>query len=124
MYMRFEVRKAMRVPIDLVSACWDEPVELKASDFSPRGLFVRTGVLALDRGEPVVISFRMGPGKREVSLFGEVARVSAQRRGGDLGDAGIGIRFVDTRPIDRIRLREWLRGVPPPLPPRRPCPVN
>ena len=115
MRTRFEVRKAARLPVEVISAEWDEPVTLTTSDMSPRGCFIRTGVL-VDEGEEVVIAFRLGEGGEEMLLFGEVARVAIQRRRSDVGATGFGIRFTDIRAMDRIRIRERLRGVPPPLP--------
>jgi len=119
MHARYEMRRAMRVPVELVSADWDEPVTLTSSDLSPRGCFLPSNVL-LERGTPVVVSFRIGRDAAEWTLFGEVVRVSAWRRRTDAFAGGFGVRFVGTRAMERLRLRERLRGVPPPLPRRLP----
>jgi hypothetical protein len=115
MRSRFEVRKAIRLPMEVIMADWDEPVELSTSDLSPRGCFVRSGVL-VDDGEPVVVSLRLSGSDEEMLIFGEVARVAFHRRRQDVGPSGFGIRFTDTKPMQRVRIRERLRGVPPPLP--------
>lgn len=117
MYVRYEMRRAVRIPVELISPDWDEPVTLTSADLSPRGCYLPSRVL-LERGTPVVLSFRLGSDPAEWTLFGEVVRVSAWRRVTDRHDGGFGVRFVGTRPMDRLRLRERLRGVPPPLPRR------
>lgn len=118
MYARYEMRRALRVPVELVSPEWDEPVTLTSADLSPRGCFLPSRVL-LERGTPVVVSFRLGADAAEWTLFGEVVRVSAFRRRSDPYAGGFGVRFVGTRAMERLRLRERLRGVPPPLPRRQ-----
>jgi hypothetical protein len=122
MYVRHEIRRAVRVPVELVCADWDEPVRLETADLSPRGCFVPSRLL-MEQGTPVVVSFRIGEGGEEWTVFGEVSRVASWRRRSDPHEAGMGVRFLGTRPWDRIRIRERLRGVPPPLPRRRPPPL-
>jgi len=117
MYARYEVRRAMRIPVELICADWDEPVVLTTADLSPRGCFLPSRVL-IDQGTPVVVTFRLGRDGAEWSLFGEVSRVSSWRRRSDPYRTGLGVRFVSTRPWERLRLRERLRGVPPPIPAR------
>jgi hypothetical protein len=120
MYVRYEVRRATEVPVELVCGEWDEPVTLTTTDLSPRGCFLGSHVL-VEPGTPVVVSFRLagsGYEAAEWTLFGEVTRVSSGRRRTDPGRAGLGVRFVGTRPWERLRIRERLHGVPPPLPPR------
>jgi len=117
MYVRYEMRRAMRIPVELMTPDWDEPVTLTSADLSPRGCYLPSRVL-LERGTPVVVSFRLGSDAAEWTLFGEGVRVSAWRRLTDRHDGGFGVRFVGTRAMDRLRLRERLRGGPPPLPRR------
>ncbi|MBI5487715.1 MAG: PilZ domain-containing protein [Deltaproteobacteria bacterium] len=112
----------MRVPVELVCADWDEPVRLETADLSPRGCFLPARVL-VEQGTPVVVSFRIGDGGDEWTIFGEVSRVSSWRRRSDPQERGMGVRFLGTGPWERIRIRERLRGVPPPLPRRGPPPL-
>jgi hypothetical protein len=117
MYVRNEVRRSARVPVEMICAEWDEPVMLQTADLSPRGCFLPSRVL-VEEGTPVVLSFRLGRDGSEWTLFGEVSRVSSWRRQTDPYRAGLGVRFVGMAPMERIRIRERLRGVPPPLPGR------
>jgi len=118
MHVRYEVRKAVRVPVEVVCAEWDEPVAMTTADLSPRGCFLPTGVL-VEPGTSLVVSFRIGGEAGECSFFGEVSRVARWRRRTDPRFGGLGVRFIGLRPIERLRLRERLRRVPPPLPSRR-----
>jgi hypothetical protein len=118
-HVRYEMRRAVNVPVELVCSDWDEPVVLTTADLSPQGCFLPSALL-VDQGTPVVVSFRLGEDGVEWSFFGEVARVSSWRRRTDPFARGMGVRFVGTRPWERLRLRSRLRGVPPPLPRRGP----
>ena len=94
---------------------WDEPVGLSARDLSPGGMFVATD-LPLEKGAELVLSFRVPECPREITVFGRVVRVCLPRRRTDSEPAGMGIRFLDITPLERIYVRGALRGVPPPLP--------
>jgi hypothetical protein len=122
MHTRYEVRRAVNVPVEMVCADWDEPVTLTTADLSPQGCFLPSAVL-IERGTPVVVSFRLGLDGAEWSFFGEVARVSSWRRRTDPFRRGMGVRFVGTRAWERLRLRDRLRGTPPPVPRRGPPPL-
>ena len=112
---RFEVRKAFDRDIELVAADWDEPVELAARDLSPGGVFVATD-LPLEKGSELVLSFTVPDCPKEITVFGEVVRVCLPRRRSDPERAGMGVRFLDITPLERLFVRDALRGVPPPLP--------
>jgi hypothetical protein len=112
---RFEVRKAFAWDVELVAADWDEPVGLPARDLSPGGVFVTTD-LPLNMGAELVLSFWVPRCAGEITVFGEVVRVSMPRRRTDREPAGMGIRFLDMTPLERLCVRDALRGVPPPLP--------
>jgi hypothetical protein len=120
MVRRFEMRRALARPIEVISAKWDEPIVLAISDLSPRGAYVASELLP-DLGEKVVCAFDLG---RECSFdfFGEIVRVNLLRRRSDRGRPGFGVRFLDARPLDRIKIREVLRNTPPPLPMMRRVP--
>jgi hypothetical protein len=54
-----------------------------------------------------------------LTVFGEVARISKGRRKVDHGHTGMGIEFCDLTEAEHAALAECLRGLPPPLPRRR-----
>jgi Tfp pilus assembly protein PilZ len=113
---RFEIRKARRTDTEVISSLWDEPVPLLATDLSPAGLFIPSDIL-LEPGEIVVACFELPGHSEEFQLFGEVAWVSIPRRESDpVGSAGMGVRFVKTKPIERLVIRASVRRLPPPLP--------
>jgi len=114
--IRFEIRKARKTYTDLIASIWDEPIEMLASDLSPAGLFIPSDLL-LEPGEIVVACFGL-PGHREqFQLFGEVAWIAMPRRENDpIGPSGMGVRFVKTKPMERLTIRESVRRLPPPLP--------
>ncbi|MBI5160767.1 MAG: PilZ domain-containing protein [Micrococcales bacterium] len=112
---RYEVRKAYASEVELVTPDWDEPVGFAARDLSPGGVFVATD-LALDPGSELVVSFWVPECPGEITVFGEVVRVCLPRRRTDHFLAGMGVRFLDISPLERLYVRDALRGVPPPLP--------
>ena len=112
---RYEVRKAFDQDVELITSDWDEPVGLPARDLSPGGVFVATD-LPLERGAELVLSFRVADCPKEITVFAEVVRVNLPRRRSDRARAGMGVRFLDMTPLERLFVREALRGVPPPLP--------
>ncbi len=112
---RYEVRKIFNHGVEVISSLWDEPISLLATNLSPEGAFVATD-LPLEEGEKVVVSFSFEKVRREFCFFAEVARVSLNRRTTDLPMSGMGLRFLDAKPMDRIAIRDSLRRVPPPLP--------
>ncbi len=112
---RFETRRARPTAIELICQHWDEPIEMIATDISPAGVFMPAELL-LEAGEPVVACFNLPGHRSEFQLFGEVVWVALPRRWSDFGPSGMGVQFVNTRPLERISIRHCLRGVPPPLP--------
>lgn len=112
---RFEVRKAWSRDVELVAADWDEPIGLRARDLSPGGVFLATD-LTLEMGSELVLSFHVPECPREITVFGEVVRVCMPRRRTDFFPSGMGVRFLDMTPLERLFVRDALRGVPPPLP--------
>jgi Tfp pilus assembly protein PilZ len=114
--VRYEVRKARRTDAEIISGLWDEPLPMLATDLSPAGLFIPTDIL-LEPGEIVVACFCLPGHREEFQLFGEVAWVAMSRRATDADQlAGMGVRFVKTRPIERLVIRATVRDLPPPLP--------
>jgi len=121
---RVAVRRAVALECAVTSNLWDECVPLLASDLSPFGMFVDSG-LALDVGEEVVLSFRPPgwPGYGwPVTALAEVVRVSLGRRKSDSRPAGMGLRFTELEELERERMGALLQGLPPPLPRPRPEP--
>jgi hypothetical protein len=119
---RRALRRAVELDCAVHSPLWDGPAFYLATDVSPAGLWLRTD-LALGVGEPLIVSFRP-PRWPEwcwpVTAFGEVVRVSLRRRRSDRHAAGMGVRFSQIDEIARQEMALLLRGLPPPLPQRRP----
>lgn len=115
MYKRFEIRRSARIPIEVITNMWDEPLSLMADDLSPRGTYLVSEMMP-NLGEHIVCSFRLPRIEREQMFFGEVSRINWYRRKADKGRPGFGVKFIDTTPMDRLRIREALASLPPPLP--------
>ncbi|HUT77418.1 MAG TPA: PilZ domain-containing protein [Polyangia bacterium] len=111
---RFETRRGASVGIEVISSLWDTPIDFLTRDLSPRGAYVRSELLP-DPGDHVICSFDLGC-RRPFELFAEVVRVNLLRRAGDGADPGFGLRFLDARPFDRLRIRQALANTPPPRP--------
>ena len=118
MQKRFEMRRTIETPIEIITSFWDEPVNLIASDLSPRGAYLESELMP-ELGEHVVCSLELEEGTREFCFFGEVTRINLNRRKADGGRPGFGIQFLDCSPMDRLMIRAALRGLPPPIPSRR-----
>jgi hypothetical protein len=115
MYKRFEIRRKTKIPIEVITSLWDEPLEFIADDLSPRGTYLVSEMMP-NLGEHIVCSFRLPRIEEELTYFGEVSRVNWLRRKTDTGMPGFGVSFLDTTPLGRIKIREALHGLPPPLP--------
>lgn len=116
MQKRFEMRRGARVSVEVLSPVWESPLVLNSSDLSPRGLYIECeNLLALDL--PVVCSFSLS---RNYHVSGRVSRINRHRRKTDSGRPGFGVEFTHVRPLTRISIRADLRGLPPPVPHRRP----
>jgi hypothetical protein len=115
MYKRFEIRRHAQIPMEVITNLWDEPVKLMADDLSPRGTYLVSEMMP-NLGEHIICSFQLPRLRRERMFFGEVTRINWYRRQSDSGRPGFGVRFMDTTPMDRIKIREALQGLPPPLP--------
>jgi hypothetical protein len=114
MQKRWELRRGVRIPFEVILPGWDEPVRLLASDLSPVGAYIESDLLP-DRGEHLVCCFGLSR-RDEYCLFADVTRVNPLRRRHDLGRAGFAVSFLDARPLERLRMRQMLRGLPPPVP--------
>jgi len=115
MYKRFEMRRLLGIPIEVITSLWDDPIDLVASNLSPRGAYIESEFMP-ESGEHIVCSFAL-QGAPLCCLFGEVRRVNFFRRKSENGRPGFGVSFLDASPIQRLRIRHSLRGLPPPLPP-------
>jgi len=117
MKRRFELRRAVRRPIEVISSLWDEALRFVTGDLTPRGAYVLSDLLP-PTGDNLVCSFDLGLG-RPFDLFGEVVRVNMMRRRTDVGPPGFAVRFLDAGPRERLSIRRALLGLPPPLPGHR-----
>lgn len=115
MYKRFEIRKKTVVPIEVITNFWDEPISLLSSDLSPRGTYIVSELMP-QLGEHIVCSFDIRREDPSYCLFGEVSRINWHRRKTDTGPPGFGVRFLDIKPMERLKIRDALRGMPPSLP--------
>ncbi len=115
MNKRFEIRRSIRLPIEVATSTWDRPLDLFACDLSPRGVFLESENMP-EIGDDLMCSFNLWNGNRHLCLFGEVNRINWHRRKTDRRRPGFGVQFGDVRPLDRLRIRSALRGLPPPLP--------
>ena len=114
-YRRSEVRKALRLPIEVVHPDWEAPEVWTTFDLSPTGAYVRSEREAAP-GDAVVVSFQLPNSSHELSFFGRVVRALWDVRDDELVPCGFAVRFVDAGPLDRLRIREALRGIPPRIP--------
>ena len=115
MYKRFEIRRSLGIPIELITPQWDDPINLLASDLSPRGTYIQSEIMP-ENGEHVICSFKLKNGQPDYCFFGEVTRINMLRRKTDRGWPGFGIEFLDVSPFERLNIRGSLRGLPPPIP--------
>lgn len=115
MQKRFEMRRSTDIPVEIMTAMWDEPVRLYAGDLSPGGLFLRSEFF-LDAETPVICTFKL---HKEHFVYGKVLRQNPMRRRTDRGRPGFGVEFMYTTPLTRLRIREALRGLPPPIPAKK-----
>ena len=114
-YRRSEVRKSLRLPVEVVHPDWEMPEVWTTADLSPTGAWVRTERETAP-GDAVVLSFQLPNSSRELSFFGRVVRVLWEIRDDELVPSGFAVRFLDAGPLDRLRIREALRGIPPRIP--------
>jgi len=112
MSKRFEVRRLAGVPMEVISAKSDLPLEFVTFDLSPRGAYLMSD--AVPRvGEQIVCSFHLYGADKPFCFFGEVSRVNRGRRLNDLGPTGFGVTFLDPTALERLMIRSCLRGQPP-----------
>lgn len=115
---RRALRRAVDLPCEIMTFDVDRPMAGRALDLSPLGMWlVARQPFAV--GEQVVVSFRppFWPAGQELSIFGEVARVTMERCGRGGTATGLGIEFVGMTDMERRALEESLVGTPPPAPP-------
>ena len=115
---RSNLRRRVRVPCQVVA---DENFELVGdwcTDLCMTGMGVRAcGSVFL--GEPVVVSFRIPDSSVWCDTEGYVARIDYGRRDEDPYPR-LGIHFSGLEPVAKAVLQSRLRGLPPPIPRRRP----
>jgi hypothetical protein len=111
---RYEIRHAVKYPIDVMTPYLDEPVRLEMLDLSPGGAYISCDCLP-DPGEWVVCAFTTGR-NHQYEFFGQVVRTNLMRRTEEQGKAGFGVEFLNTSAVDRLRIRQQLREHTPPLP--------
>jgi len=112
MRKRFEVRRLAGVPMEVISAKSDLPIEFVSFDLSPRGAFLMSDA-APRVGEQIVCAFSLDGASKPFCFFGEVTRVNRGRRTSDAGPTGFGVTFLDPTALERLVIRSCLRDSPP-----------
>ena len=112
MSKRFEVRRLAGVPMEVISAKSDLPLEFVSFDLSPRGAYLMSDAVP-KIGEQIVCAFSLYGADKPFCFFGQVSRVNRGRRGNDLGPTGFGVTFLDPTALERLTIRSCLRGQPP-----------
>lgn len=115
---RRALRRAVDIPIQLVTRHVDEPLIYWATDLSPFGMWIETP-FPMQLHDSMVVCFKPGVcwSSRALHIFASVERVS--RAAGVSGDSGMGLSFDDITAHEQRALSGWLRWRPPPLPKRR-----
>ena len=112
MRKRFEVRRLAGVPMEVISAKSDLPLEFVSWDLSPRGAYLMSDCVPRI-GEQIVCAFSLDGAPRPFCFFGEVTRVNRGRRLSDSGPTGFGVTFLDPTALERLAIRACLHGSPP-----------
>ena len=115
MQKRFEVRRSTQILTEVAAPSWDVPVALLARDLSPRGMYLQSERIP-EIGEHLFCAFALARAPREHCFLSKVNRVNWHRRRTDQSRPGFGVEFLDVSPLNRLRIRSALRGLPPPLP--------
>lgn len=113
---RRNVRRAVAFDCAVQSELWDDVVHLPASNLSEEGIWIETP-LALDPGEPLIVSFVPPGADEKVWAAAEVVRRSRRRERAQ----GIAVAFTYCSEPHRAVLAQSLYGQPPRLP-NRPTP--
>lgn len=118
---RVSLRRAVRLETDVLCDLWDTRVPLLATDLSDEGLWLQSQ-LPLEVGDEVLVSFRPPRWQSSVPVtaLASVVRVGLFRRRPDAAASGMGLRFTEIDEAASAALSACLRGLPPPLPGRRP----
>jgi hypothetical protein len=114
MKKRFEIRRLVSRPIEIISSLWDEPLGFFTGDLSPRGAYVFSELMP-SMGEHVHCAFDLGL-TRPFEFFAKVVRANMLRRRVDTGYPGFGLDFMDAGPFDRLKIRSVLRSFPAAIP--------
>jgi len=111
MHERFETRKLVEMPVEVLSTGSDLPMEFFTWDFSPRGAYFASD--ATPRiGEKIICSFRLDDSSETFCFYGEIKRINRGRREFDCGPVGFGVEFLDTTPFERLKIRRAIKELP------------
>jgi len=110
MKKRFEIRRLVNRPIEIISSLWDEPLNFFTGDLSPRGTYVFSELMP-SIGEHVYCTLDVGLAK-PFEAFAQVVRANMMRRTSDVGFPGFGLDFLGIKPLERLRIRNLLTGLP------------
>ncbi len=119
MQRRLENRIRAQIPVEIVHSGCKTPQQLKTVDLSPRGAFISSDEKP-PRDDVVLCNFDLPSDPYPYSFFGRVCYIKGFETAAHKGDAnkkdaptkrGFGLSFIDTTPIERLRLRSRLEEV-------------
>ncbi|MCC6873195.1 MAG: PilZ domain-containing protein [Sandaracinaceae bacterium] len=119
MKQRKSVRRAVKVGCEAVAEDGFRLLGKRTLDLSSSGMLVESRGAFVRVGEDVVVSFQPPRSRLWLDAVAKVARIERGKRRGDRAHA-IGLEFVEMSPSDRAILDAKLRGLPPPIPRRKP----
>ncbi len=110
------LRRALRTRCQAVAMDGFRLIGDRVLDLSPHGMLVAADA-EIAAGEEMVVSFQMPETGEWIDAEAKVARVIEGWRPFDPGYA-MGLQFTQIDLDARLKLREQLQGVPPPVPTR------
>jgi hypothetical protein len=117
---RRDIRRAVRLSVEVVSERCETPFRFIATDLSPGGIWLQTAD-PVRAGETCVVCFEpeVDWSGGELMVFAEVARVATTRRRQYEPGVGMGLEFIDLHGEQRDHLANWLQRRRSPVPRRR-----
>lgn len=119
MQRRIENRIRAQIPVEIVHSGSPQPRQLKTVDLSPRGAFISSDEKP-PRDDVVLCNFDLPSDPYPYSFFGRVCYLKGfeedkqeaeTKKTAPPQERGFGVSFLDTTPIERLRLRSRLEDV-------------
>ena len=118
MQKRSDVRRATIIPTAVMAPYWGDPLDLVASDLSPKGMYLISEQMP-HVGEFVFCTFSVRGNGQEYRILSKVKRINWHRRVTDSIRPGFGVEFLAISGEQRRSIYRQLKGMPPPIPKRR-----